>query len=394
MKKISSRNYLAGLRIHFLPIVVWLGTVALVVTLFSHRSRRYEILGVAQGPIHQIAATCDGRIATLAVGLFDEVKEGQLLVVLDAVRDSKHPQVKYDATMETLVAQADYLAAESELARMTYAAQVTSREAQLSSAARPFSTNVNNAKLLVIQLKASIKSDEYASERLDIDINRFVLEGRLDANDLAYLDLRKMENQKSEVGERIKGNLAHLEQAEVNLAEAEKREAEFTRDFQTDPAATEQAAEAVLAKRTKVLSQQMNEVLVRIEALKEKEAVELRAPFDGVVNMVQHSAGEVVLMGEPILTIARKEPENIVAYATEEQAARVQPQMTVQLIDRKMARTLVVDSRVLYVGPTVEQMPPRLWRNPNRPQWGRPILIEIPSNLKLVPGAVVGIKGL
>jgi hypothetical protein len=38
-------------------------------------------------------------------------------------------------------------------------------------------------------------------------------------------------------------------------------------------------------------------------------------------------------------------------------------------------------------------MPQRLWRNPNIPQWGRPVLIDIPPGLSLVPGEVVGIRG-
>jgi hypothetical protein len=100
------------------------------------------------------------------------------------------------------------------------------------------------------------------------------------------------------------------------------------------------------------------------------------------------------LAGEPILTIAKKEPDNIVAYATERQVSRVRENTVVQLIDRNRIPNLMVDSQVAYVGPTVEQMPARLWRNPNMPQWGRPVLVKIPPDLKLVPGAVVGIRGI
>jgi hypothetical protein len=54
----------------------------------------------------------------------------------------------------------------------------------------------------------------------------------------------------------------------------------------------------------------------------------------------------------------------------------------------------VAASKIVDIGPTVELIPQRLWRNPNVPQWGLPVLVEIPPGLKLVPGEVVGIRGL
>jgi hypothetical protein len=39
-------------------------------------------------------------------------------------------------------------------------------------------------------------------------------------------------------------------------------------------------------------------------------------------------------------------------------------------------------------------MPERLWRNPNLPQYGLPVLIKIPPGMELVPGELVGVRGL
>jgi multidrug resistance efflux pump len=245
----------------------------------------------------------------------------------------------------------------------------------------------------VLELTAAVETDRLALRQLDLDIKRFVLEGRLDANDVAIYDLQKMRAQKSAVEQRIVSNASLLEQANADLALAIEREKAFAQG-EPDAAGADQAAEDALNKQTEVLARQMDEVLVRLDSLTRRESVELRAPFDGVVSLVQHTAGEAVLAGEPILTIAKKEPENIVAYATEKQVSRVQENTVVQLIDRNSTPNLMVDSQVVYVGPTVEQMPARLWRNPNIPQWGRPVLVKIPPSLKLVPGAVVGVRGI
>jgi len=394
MKNISSRNYLNSMRVHFLPFVVWVGTIAVIVALFSHRSSHYEILGVAQGPVHQIAATCDGRLKEIKVELFDEVKQGDVVVVINSVLDNERPRPEMDAELAVIKAQMAHLAAQSKEARITYAAQVNNRVADHVAAERPFATNVSDAKLRVLELTAGIEQDKLLLDELELDIKKFVLSGALDANDIALLDLQKMQAQKANIAKRIDQNQKILQSDQKNLEEAIKRGELFEDVHKPGLAEADQAAEEALQKQTEVLARQMDEVLVRLESVKKREAVELRAPFDGVVSLVQHNVGEAVLAGDPILTITKNTPDNIVAYATEKQAGRVRENMKVQLVDRNSTPSLIVDSQVVYIGPTVEQMPARLWRRPNMPQWGRPILIEIPSSLKLLPGSMVGIKGI
>ena len=385
---------MSSLRVHFLPFVVWVGTIALIVVLFSHRSNRYEVLGVAQGPVHQIAATCDGRLNEIKVELFDEVKEGDVVAVINGVLDNERPRPEINAEIGVIEAQMAHLAAQSKEARMIYAAQVKDRAVDLFAAGRPFANNVSDSKLRVLELTAEIERDKLLLDELDLDIKRLVLSGALDVNDIALLDLQKMRTQKANIGKRIEQYQKILESDQKNLDEAIARESQFKDVREPGLAEADQAAEDALRKQTEVLARQMDEVLVRLESVKKREAVELRAPFDGVVSLVQHDVGEAVLAGDPILTITKKTPDNIVAYATERQAGRVRENMKVQLVDRNSTPSLIVDSQVVYVGPTVEQMPARLWRRANMPQWGRPILIEIPSSLKLLPGAMVGIKGI
>ncbi len=394
MKNISSGNYLNSMRVHFLPFVVWVGTIAVIVTLFSHRSRRYEILGIAQSPVHQISATCNGRLKEITVELFDDVKQGDVVAVINSVLDNERPRPEIDAELAVIKAEMAYLAAQSKEARIVYTAQVNNRITGNAAAQGPFAMNANDARLRVLELTAMIEQDKLLLDELDLDINRFVLSGALVANDIAFLDLQKMEMQKANVAERIKRNKGILLSDRKHLEEALDRQELFKGAL--DPLLTEadEAAEEALIKQTVVLARQMEEVLVRLESVKKREAVGLRAPFDGVVSLVQHNPGEAILAGDPILTISKRKPDNIIAYATEEQAGRARENMKVQLINRNLRPNLIVASQVVYVGPTVEQMPVRLWRNPNMPQWGRPILIKIPPSLKLAPGAMVGIKGI
>jgi multidrug resistance efflux pump len=145
------------------------------------------------------------------------------------------------------------------------------------------------------------------------------------------------------------------------------------------------------------------------ELLVQRRQMVLRSPIDGVVVQTQAAAdqagsgrpgeadlrrlGEVVSAGDPILTIAEPQPSEIIAYAAEEQADQIREGSRVELMKNSQPRQ-IVQSEVTYIGPTVEEMPVRLWQNPNLRQWGRPFLIKIPPELELTPGELVGIRTL
>ena len=141
----------------------------------------------------------------------------------------------------------------------------------------------------------------------------------------------------------------------------------------------------------------------------QRQALRITSPVDGMVIQIQVNAnqtalrrpgedvlrrpGEVVLAGDPILVVAETEPTEIVAYIGQEQLANVKERMVVQLI-KSTEPEQIANSQVVRLGPTMELMPQRLWRNRNIAQWGRPILIKIPPSLKLLSGETVGIRGL
>ena len=97
--------------------------------------------------------------------------------------------------------------------------------------------------------------------------------------------------------------------------------------------------------------------------------------------------------GDPILAVAEAEPSEVVAYVNEQQLGRLKKGMPVELVKTRMPPQ-IAPSQIADLGPTIELMPQRLWRNPNFPQWGLPVLVRIPPGLDLIPGEIVGIRGL
>jgi multidrug resistance efflux pump len=369
------------LRLHVVPFLVWLAVVGCVIVLFRHRTQRFEVLGLAQGRVHQVAATSTGRLREIRVQLFDEVAKGIEVAVIDTVLDNENLQTQ----LNTALAEVQHLKAQFAPAREQLVAEATSLDTGRVAALRRFSVDAEAARMRVLELKAQIEADRIAVEAMEVERKAFLVQRLSDQNEVVYYELQAMKVRRETLGNQIEENERLLEQAEQDLGQAEQRRDEFAqRQPQHPPIDT---ALEVIQKAVAVQEQRIEELLAR------RQPLVLTSPIDGVVSLVQHKAGEAILAGEPILSIAEVKPSEIVAYAGEDQLGRVREGLVVELVkDGEPAQ--VANSQVVYLGPGMELMPQRLWRNPNVPQWGQPVLIKIPPGMELLPGEPVGIRGL
>lgn len=389
-----ARAHLAGnLRVHVLPVLVWLAAIAGMVVLFSHRSQRFEVLGLAQGRVRQIAATCRGRLKSIPVQLFEKVNQGDTVAVIDTIPDDEHIQ----AELNTVSAEIEHLQAELVSTHDGFLAdqdrllvEAAERETDWVAAQRRFFVDVENAGLRTLELNTLLETDRIMLEELTLNIKIFITQGLLERDDAAPYELQKMRVEYDTLAKKIEANQQLLEQTKLDLDTAQRRCSEFTQrqplHLSVDDALVDNALE-VIRKAIKVQERRIEELLAR------RVALVLKSPFDGVVSQIQRRPGETVLPGEPILTIAETGPSEIVAYASEEQMGQVRENMVVELI-KTNEPAQVANSQVIYIGPAMEAMPAQLRQNPNIPQWGRPILIKVPPGLKLIPGELVGIRGL
>ena len=375
---------------HLAPIIVWLGVVVCIAAMFTHRSKRFQVLGIAQGQVHQISSTCTARLKSVTVELFDDVKRGQVLAVLDTVLDNENIPEVIQAQLDTVSAEVARLQAELAVTKEQYETEAANAENDRRADERRFNVDVADARLRVLELQAMIEADRRDLVSRELDSKIFVIGGRLDVNDQSPYELKKIKIEYDNLVKGIEDNERLLAEAQRDLGQAQARLDEFAKNQPRHVSVD--GALAVVMRAINVQERRMKELQVQ------RPLLELRAPFDGVVSLIQRGPGETVRAGEPILTVAETKPREVVAYATEKQAARVKERMVVEVIRTAEPagpdERLVASSQVVEVGPTVEQMPARLWRNPNIPQWGRPIMIKTPPNLNLVPGEVVGVRGL
>ncbi len=409
MKRINLSSYLFRLRLHLLPIVVWLGAVVCVIGLFSRRAPRFEVVGIAQGRVHQIAATCTGRLKSITVELFDEVKEGQVLAVVNGVLDDEPTRSELEAQLAALQASMVHLAAESSAARAEYVARVDSLKTEWVADGRPFATDVSDPELRISELTTEIETDQLLLKELDANIKGFIIGGRLDVNDVAVYELKQMRAQQATIAKRIEFNKRTREQLQREVTAAIARDSEFKDNHKPYVGTSDETAKEVTAKQMEALERQMDVVRAQLASLDRREALELKSSIDGVIIPIRGNRnevgfrragenllrrpGEVVTVGDPIFAVVEREPREIIAYVNERQLGSVREGTAVALI-KNTEPAQIASSRVAYVSPVVEQMPERLWINPTIPQWGRSVLIEIPTGMRLISGELVGIRGL
>ena len=406
MKRVNIRNYPFRLRLHLLPILVWLGALACVIGLFTRRAQRFEVLGMARGQVRQIAATCTGKLTDVRINLFEQVKAGQTLAIIDTVLDNERVlEAELKSQLDATLAEIEHLTAQLVPTQEALLADEADREINRATEMRRFLVDADQTRLQIYELKSQIASDSVLLADLAAEVK--ITEELLKEEAVAPYELQKAKVQYDSLAKKVEENQRMLEQAERDLESAKQRLDEFSQRQLTHPSVD--SALKVIRKEAGVQEKMANGLLKQLEALDSRRAVELKAPFDGVVIPIQgqanqtilrrpgedviRRAGEVVRAGDTILAIAELKPSEIVAYVSESQLGLVREKTPVEIVKNRPPEQKA-RCEVMYISPTMELMPEQLWHNPAVPQWGRPIVIEIPEGLELVTGELVGIRTL
>jgi multidrug resistance efflux pump len=405
MKRINLRNYPFRLRLHLLPILVWLGAVACVIGLFTRRSQRFEIVGMARSPVVHVSVNCPAKLETIPVQLFESVKKGQTVAVVNTILDNEQPRIELQTQLDAILAEIEHLSAQLVPTQETLLAEESDRVISRIARMRTFDVDIENARIQILSLRSQIASDQIVLEDLSTELK--ITRDLVKQKAIAPIEEEKAQVQYNALAKKIEENEKLLEQAKSDLEQAQQRRDEYAKSLPFNPS-VDNALE-VIRKQIAVQERLMNGVLAQLEALKARESLEIKAPIDGMVIPIQHQTneaimlrpgekiigqpGEVVTAGEPILAIAQAMPSEIVAYIGEGLFGQLEENMPVEIIKERNPPQKA-DSQITQIGPTMELMPERLWLNPNIPQWGRPVLIEFPDGLELIPGELVGIRRL
>jgi multidrug resistance efflux pump len=352
-----------------------------------------------------VSVNCEARLKTIPVKLFENVKKGQTVAIVNTVLDNEQPRIVLQMQLDTILAEIEHLSAQLVPAQETLLAEESDRVINRIARMRSFDIDIEDARIQILSLRSQIASDRIVLDDLAVEVK--IVRNLVEQKAIAPYEQEKAQVQYNALAKKIDENEKLLEQAKSDLFQAQQRRDEYAKSLPFNPSVDD--ALEVIRKQIAIQERLMDGVLDQLEALKARENLELKAPIDGVVIPIQQQAnealmrrpgesimgqpGEAVIAGEPILAIAETRPSEIIAYIGDRLLGQVEENMPVEIIkDREPPQ--IARSQITQVGPTMELMPERMWLYPNMPQWGRPVLIEIPEGLELIPGEMIGIRRL
>jgi multidrug resistance efflux pump len=124
----------------------------------------------------------------------------------------------------------------------------------------------------------------------------------------------------------------------------------------------------------------------------ELSPITLKAPVDGMVNLIFHRTGEAIIAGEPIMTIAAYDSARIVSYIRAPVMNEPNVGTRVEVRSRGPGRE-VGFANIVEVGTQLETIVPVL-AGPVKftaVELGLPISVSLPPNLRIRPGELVDI---
>lgn len=358
------RRYFQFLRLRLIPLALWLGAVALVVTLWNARVTRMDAPARVDA-LRQatLASVQTGMIVTIAAGISEEVKAGQALVRLDdtAVR----------AELGVAEAELKRLQAELPAAELRLRQDAEARKLDYASTARTYAVRMEQMRLQKLTHLIDIENEQVNGERLAALLQRQkVLQTKGIVSDQIVEDLQ------FQLDASRKKTKATREA--VALIEQQVKEAQ-TRERLPEPPAAAEGIETALAPLRRAIdgqAERINEIQAR------RKALVLASPIDGVVTAVYHWEGESVRAGDPILMVA--DPRSLYVLSYVEPGATIEPVAGMEVeVRRNTTPIQAARARVIEVGRQFERMPWRLL-GPSRAQrrWGRRVLIELPESMR------------
>ncbi len=374
MKRIRGTSYQSGrLRRHFFPVVVWLGTLTGIFLIFQQRSRSFEVVGFAQGQMRQIASTRTGQIKKIWVHLYDQVKEGQKVAELN----DEHYQAQLAAAHAEITQIELQLAAAEDKLNVENQARQNDQKVNF----RNFNYDVERNNIRLLDLNADLETDQLTLKNVESELAN--VEKLVRQNSLTEYDLTQIKTKHDQLVKKIEITQKLIEVAQKDLDKAEQNREEYARQETLHPDI--QKSLAPLQQAIEVQKQRIKELQI------EGKALVLHSPLNGIISQILGRPGETVMPGEPIITVAEKEPSLIVAYLPESRVNDIPK--TVQVI-KSSDPPRIAESRIERIGPAVETKPEMYWRNPNVPERGRACVIAVSPALELIPGERVGIRGL
>ena len=369
------------------PVAIWIGALGTCVYLMQGGGRTTQFMGAAEALQADVNAQERSTIQYLTVNMFDEVRTGEPLGKLED--SSLNAQLDVlNTSMRVVEARVD-----AEEARLTDEAARNQRDISIDR--RRLEIDVERARLELLDRRTTLQVNEIELQRLTIELRR--ISGLQKEGTVAVADFDDINLQVQALEKNIEENRGVIGTAEVNLQAGEERLRALR---EQNPAASNGVFDSYLEP----LKTETQELAAQIRELElSRERWLLRAPIDGIVIAIHRRVGEAVAEGDPILTITNTRADHIVAYVPEKHplpfiddlAKRETEEADLNIpvsVRRWNAGGPWSEASIKRVGPAVVGLPLRLLSSPNVPEYGVPVQVSVPEDMKVRPGERVVLR--
>ncbi len=369
------------------PVAIWSAAMGTCVYLMRGGGRIVQFMGAAEALQADVNAQERSTIQYLTVNMFDEVKMGDPLGKLDDSFLNAQLDI-LNTSMRVLEAKVG-----AEEARLTQLAAENRHDVDVDF--RRLELDVERARLDVLDRKREEQVNQIELQRLAIELKRS--EELASAGSAPVSEWDNIRLQVQGLQKTIEENKNVILTSETNLQAAQDR---LARIRETDPASTGDSLETYL----KPLETETYEMAARIREVElSRERWVLKSPIDGIVIAIHRRVGEAVAVGDPILTITNTRADHIVAYVPERQPLPFVEDLAGKAYEEADLNIPVSVRRwngggpwsetvIKRVGPAVVGLPLRLLSSRNVPEYGIPVQVSVPEDMKVRPGERVVLR--
>jgi len=340
-------HYWLQFRIRVLPGLGVLAVLAITVWLWGKNLSNPLVVGQAESHQADVASPKPGRISKLNVKLFQEVKAGETLAVIEGD--------------ESLVASNTVARVLAEMNLIRLSAGLDAGD-QIRLADFRLSWMIRRAELAGVQARSKWAQFEY--DRIaDLVAKKFASPSEMD------VARRDRDEAAADIEQR---RLA------VDAAETAMRN--------LDPGTAD--PESPVMKATLAVAEQE---LRLAEA--QLSPVVLTSPISGRVSRLDFQVGSIVAVGVPILAISSATPDRITGFLS--QPLRIEPKigMKIEVRNRGLVRRIGV-AHIVDIGPRIVlfDAPLRVRGMGVGQERGLPFVLDVPANMLLRPGELVDLR--
>jgi multidrug resistance efflux pump len=356
-----------------LPAFTFCACAAAVGWMWNRQTQLASSLGEAEIVRLDVVASTDGRLAAGSENywtLFDEAQAGQVVVRLD--------DRPVQAALDVLRAELEGVRSELDAAALQLELDQAGLVLDHRREGMRLAWESQRRRLDALDRKALIEADRMEHKRLAAQYDFLRSPG--DAKVIAQQTVVDARLARDVVARRIETTISALQEIEKQVLWANQKLEDY-------PELESAEVRTLLGPYQAAISSQearIREVQLQVDAL------ELTAPLSGTIAAVYRWPGQNVRAGEPIMTIAATGARYIVSYVRQDVRFRPEPGMAVD-VRLRLAGARAHTTHVERVGPQIELVPEHQRRDPRLLEWGLPVRINVPPDLKIRPGELVDV---